>query len=212
MSKALIDCQYFGSIYYYHILNSSEEVLIDIGEHFKKSSFRNRCYIPGPNCVLFLTVPLEKGKNQRCIMNTLKISYNHPWQRLHWKTLCACYRRSPFFEYYEDEIYQLIFKENIKLVDLNISILNWTINILSLKTKIVFSEIYVENSNSEYVDWRLKLIPNKPFLEEAENYISPKYIQVFEEKTGFKKNMSILDLIFNEGPNARSFFTDQGLY
>jgi hypothetical protein len=208
MSKALVDCQYFGSIFYYHILNVSEEVLIDIGEHFKKSSFRNRCYIPGPNGVLLLTVPLKKGKNQRCSMNALEISYNHQWQSLHWKTLCACYRRSPFFEYYEDEIYQMIFKENLKLVDLNISILNWSINLLSLKTKIVFSEQYVENPRSKYVDWRLNLIPNKPFLEEVENYISPKYIQVFEEKTGFKKNMSILDLIFNEGPNAGSFLNN----
>lgn len=208
MSKIIIDSQYFGSILYFHLLNSFEEVLIDLGEHFKKSTYRNRCYIPGPNGVLFLSVPLEKGKNQRCKMHKIKISYNDSWQNLHWKTLCACYRRSPFFEYYEEEVYGLIYRENNRLIDLNISILEWVLNTLSLNTNIVFSEKYVENLSSEYVDWRLKLRPNKLLKEQISNFEAPKYIQVFEERTGFKKNMSILDLIFNEGPNAASFFNN----
>tara|TARA_B100000530_G_scaffold317077_1_gene247864 strand:+ start:615 stop:1244 length:630 start_codon:yes stop_codon:yes gene_type:complete len=208
MLKSIIDCQYFGSILYFLIINKSKEVVVDLGENFKKSTYRNRFYIPGPNGVTFLSVPLKKGKNQRCNMNSIEISYDHPWQNLHWKTLCSCYRRSPFFEYYEDELKILLFKKNLKLVDLNISIIEWIFKTLSLENvNINYSENYIENITSELTDYRSKLKPNIYLHEEFINdYSLPKYIQVFEEKIGFKKNMSVLDLIFNEGPNSSSYF------
>ena len=208
MPKSLIDCQYFGSILYFLIVHKSKNVLVDLGENFKKSTYRNRFYIPGPNGILFLTVPLKKGKNQRCNMNAIEISYNHPWQDLHWKTLCASYRRSPYFEYYEDEVKELLYRKHLKLVDLNIYIIEWLFKTLSFESvKISYSENYIDNLSLDLTDYRSKLKPNVTIYEELINdYTLPKYIQVFEDKIGFKSNMSILDLIFYEVPNSVSYF------
>lgn len=208
MKPFILESQYVGTLLYFHLLNISEKSIIDVGEHYIKSTFRNRLNIPGPNGIMLLTVPLKKGKNQRSKMKDIEISYDHLWQKIHWDSLCACYRRSPYFEFYEDELYEIFNKKFHYLVDINKAILTWSIRQLNLDVDLTYSNTFLKNNNLNYIDWRIKHKSMKLIKELDMEYTSPKYIQVFEEKIGFKENMSILDIIFNEGPNAGSFFSN----
>ena len=89
----LIESQYFPSIYFYKTLTEGKILQIERYEHYQKVSFRNRCYIAGPNGIILLSVPLSKGKNQRTVMKDVRISNEENWQALHWKTLTSAYRR-----------------------------------------------------------------------------------------------------------------------
>ena len=103
MNSILIESQYIGACSYWNILLKSSAITIDKEEHYTKRSYRNRAHILGANGLLRLSIPLERGKQQHSKMKDVRISYNERWQDLHWQSFTSAYRRSPFFEYYEDE-------------------------------------------------------------------------------------------------------------
>src|ERR1043165_2589546 len=103
----LVESQYFPLIHYYKTLINHYILQIERYEHYQKLSYRNRCYIAGPNGTILLSVPLAKGKNQRTVMKDVRISNEENWQSQHWKTLVSAYRRSPWFEYYEEDLLSL---------------------------------------------------------------------------------------------------------
>lgn len=182
---------YFAPIRYISDWIEQPTITLDIYENFQKQTYRNRCYILSPNGLQKLIVPIEhSGKRQ---MKDLKISYTQDWQKEHYKSLEAAYRRSPYFEYYEDFL-QPIFSTQIKfLIDLNIKTLEQILNMLQLECKYTTSVAYVEDNSH---DFRQKYNAK----QRVENL--PEYTQVFSEKMKFQSDLSILDLLFNLGPQS----------
>lgn len=196
----LIESQYFPSISFYKTLINHDILLIERYEHYQKVSFRNRCYIAGPNGSILLSVPLARGKNQRTVMKDVRISHDEKWQALHWKTLVSAYRRSPWFEYYEDELGRLFTREVSYLLDWNLMCLEWANKVIGISSPITFTDEYHKNyeAGTGITDARDTILPSpKPVDEET-----VRYTQVFQERVGFLPDMSILDLIFCEGKRS----------
>ncbi|WP_298708576.1 WbqC family protein [Chitinophaga sp.] len=191
----LIESQYFPNINFYKTLIESEKVRFERMEHYQKVSFRNRCYIAGPNGKILLSVPLVKGKNQRTVMKDVRISNQEPWQSLHWKTLTSAYRRSPWFEYFEPELEALYEKEFEYLLDWNMACFEFANRALGFEPVVEMTDTFNKDYSADpsILDLRDKMQPGK----EPEN--APAYTQVFGERTGFLPNLSILDLLFCEG-------------
>ncbi|MBV7529354.1 WbqC family protein [Chitinophaga sp. sic0106] len=194
-STLLIESQYFPSIDFYKTSIEHDILLLEKYEHYQKVSYRNRCYLAGPNGKMILSVPLTKGKNQRTVMKDVRISNEERWQSLHWKTLVSAYRRSPWFEYFEPELEELYERKFDYLLDWNLACLEWANNKLGLQQTILFTDGY-QKEVTGVTDMRDKLQPG------TVQFPGIQYAQVFEDRTGFLPGMSILDLLFCEGKQA----------
>lgn len=195
----LIDCQFFGTINYYKILFQYSNIEIEQYENYQKMSFRNRCMVAGSNGVVGLSVPLEKGRGQRELMKDIRISRDGNWRVQHWRTIASCYSRAPFFEYYCDGVHDLLRKDQVFLLDMNLEILDWLKRVLKLPATIRPTSEYRKTVPEGMTDLRNQLLP-KNYLAAPWNL---KYTQVFEDRIGFRPNLSILDLLFCSGPETR---------
>lgn len=185
---------YFGPIEEFVYLAQNNTVTYESKEHFVKQSYRNRCIIYGANGLLRLTVPLVLKSREKTAMEQVKISYAENWQAHHWKSIKSAYKNSPFFDYYEELLLPLFLEEVDTLKNLNLKILSSVKQCLQLSCETLLNQEFKAYTDN---DLRLNIHPKKnPTLQ------LPRYIQVFEERHGFHKNLSILDLIFNEGPSA----------
>lgn len=191
----LIESQYFPPIDFYKTLIEHDILQIEKYEHYQKLSFRNRCYVAGPNGRMILSVPLTRGKNQRTVMKDVRISNDEKWQALHWKTLVSAYRRSPWFEYYEADMQGLFEKPFEFLLDWNLACFEWVNSKLGINMPLTFTESYQKDVPG-ITDARDTILPNV-IRDDA-----PRYTQVFQERTGFIPGLSILDLLFCEGKQA----------
>ena len=200
----IIDLQYFPSIISFKNLYKYSNIVFDQYEYYEKMSFRSRCRIVGAEGPIDLSVPLLKGRDQRSIMKDVRISGLQPWQDRHWKTIVSCYSRSPWFEFYRDELEGLYKKPFVYLLDWNLACFEWTLGVLKMTVPVSLSEDYrKEYDGLEWVDWRGKILP-KNSQKEGDPMDTPplKYQQVFEDRIGFIPNLSILDLLFCEGKRA----------
>ena len=186
--NVLLQSVYAGNVNYYAALVKAKSVLIDINEHFLKQSYRNRCIIYTSNGPLALSIPVIK-KNKTPMKNVL-IDVNKDWKTNHWRAISSAYNSSPFFEFYCDELKEVLSKEYSSLANLNRALL-------------ITSETYITIKDSE-LDLRSTLNPKKTF-KGSDTY--PRYIQIFEAKYGFQSNLSILDLLFHEGPESLNYLT-----
>ena len=185
---------YFGPIEEFVYLAQHDSVTYEIKEHFVKQSYRNRCVIYGANGLLRLTVPLVLKSREKTAMEDIKISYAENWQSQHWKSIQSAYKNSPFFDFYEELLLPLFLEKYTTLKELNVKTLSIIKECLQLDCSIKFNSEFIPYSEN---DLRLTIHPKrKPTLELS------RYIQVFEEKFKFYPNLSILDLLFNEGPSA----------
>lgn len=193
----LIESQYFPRLSYYKALINRDILLIERYEHYQKLSFRNRCYIAGPNGTILLSVPLARGKNQRTVMKDVKISNEEKWQGQHWKTLVSAYRRSPWFEYHEESLGKLYEQPANFLLDWNMACFEWANDVIGLSHPVAFTDEYEKEYNpaSGITDLRDTMDPSSTVSPDN----TPIYTQVFQERTGFIPDLSILDLIFCEG-------------
>ncbi len=199
----LIDNQYFPTISFYYTLLNNTNINIVEYENFKKSTFRNRCIITGSNGPITLSVPLKSGRNQKSLFRSVEISYTEDWQKRHWRSLLACYSRSPFFEYYQLSLYGLFCLKEKFLFDYN----------LKVQEKLAF---LFKVDLPTCLNMRPK--PGDTFTDLRDSYtpqnfrdakIPGEYVQVFGEKTGFIPNLSILDLICNLGPEALNYLKSE---
>lgn len=195
--KALkIENQYFPVVNWFKYSCQYKYVILSSCEEYQKMSFRNRTVICGSNGLINLSVPIENGRSQKAPFKDVKISYQENWQLSHWRSIASCYGKSPFFSYYKDELQKLFYKRHSFLFDLNLTILNWLKVVIKLPAQIVIAE---EDSTIpdaiEIANMTNKWLP-KNFQNDPD---SIKYSQVFEDKIGFKPNVSILDMLFNTG-------------
>jgi hypothetical protein len=197
---AVLPLFYLPPVEYIAELNScNPDFLIEGHEHFPKQTYRNRANIYSPDGLLTLVVPVVKGSKMHTPVKDVKISYDFNWQRLHWMSLQACYRRSAYFEYYEDgfEIFYRI-KEKY-LFDLNEKLLHLLLSLLKIKTSIHYTHSF-EATYNDRKDFRESIHPKKESV-----YPQKPYYQLFEDRHGFIKNLSVVDLLFNQGPQAVNF-------
>ena len=200
--KALLSSTYFGPIQWYQKLNRYDECLIERHESFIKQTYRNRMIIPTTNGPLSLTIPTNHDISLS--MKDIRISDHANWRHVHWNALLSAYGESPFFEYYQDDIRPFFEKKYEFLFDFNMETTEKMIELLDIRPKISITEAYIQSKEleeeDEIKDFRDAIRPKKP-LPDAE-FVPKRYYQVYGQKHGFQPNMSILDLLFNEGNEA----------
>jgi hypothetical protein len=192
---------YLPPIQYFSKLLSYDKVYIDLHEHFVKQSYRSRCNILTANGVHTLAVPVVHGKGEHVKMKEIRISYDQPWQPLHWKTLQSAYRSAPYFEYYEDRLKPFYEKRFEYLVDFNGELLKTVLGFMDSDIKQEFTSAY-RKEYPDADDFRCVIHPKLSRAEEDPDFVPVPYQQVFSKEHGFAPNLSILDLLFNEGPGS----------
>lgn len=199
-STIIVDNQYFSCVNYYSALFAHSHIRLEACELYRKMSFRNRCIIAGSNGLINLSVPLQNGRDQKGMIKEIKVDNKESWQRQHWHTIFSCYGNSPFFEFYQDGVENLFRKKYEYLFDLNMEMLDWVASILKLPGQISLTESFFKSYPEEIDDDRNRWLPRN--FQQEENPI--RYTQVFEERIQFQQNLSILDLLFCEGPQTTS--------
>jgi len=195
----IMPLSYLPPIEFYQIMLKYKNVVLDIHEHFHKQFYFNRCEIYGANGKLKLSVPVKKNRD-RTPLKDASVSYDQNWRTIHWRSIQAAYRRSPFFEYYENEMAPIYLNHAPeKLIDWNLKLFELVNNLLGVEVRLSFTESYqkVYENAADYRNLNLPKLSGISALKEIQ------YQQVFQEKYGFIKNLSILDLLFCEGHYAR---------
>jgi hypothetical protein len=177
---------YFPPISWFSRLWSQAAVALEACENYQKGSVRNRCHIAGPNGEQMLSVPLVKGKHQRTPIREVRIAYDEPWQRQHWRSIRTAYGNAPFFEHYADGLAPFFERRYPFLFDLNLEVVQFFIQKTGWRGEVLFSEKYAPQLLGS---WEL---PRS----------STRYPQVFEEKHGFLPDLSMLDLLLCCGKQA----------
>lgn len=200
-NTAILPLFYLPPVGYFSLLQKQgQDFLIEKHEHLAKQTYRNRASIYSPNGKLDLTVPLVKGSKTHTKMKDVKISYDFNWQRLHWLSLETCYRSSAYFEYYEDELSRFYQEKFGFLFDFNMELMEWLSKKLKLNTELKTTISYEDNILPE-LDFRRMMNPKK-----SDEFLNIKpYYQVFEDRHQFLPNLSIVDLLFNQGPQAKLY-------
>lgn len=203
MDNLIIEYQYFGSINYIKTSFQFSNIEFEVCETFQKMSFRNRMVLAGSNGLVNLSVPLEKGRDQKQLLKDVRISYSLPWQQQHWRTIESCYNRSPFYEYYRDWLEGFYTRRPVFLVDLNREIMDWLVRQLKPTAQLGETSGFYTAYPAEIADYRNRWLPRN-FQNDETSII---YQQVFEDRIGFQKNLSILDMLFCEGPGSRTLLS-----
>jgi hypothetical protein len=205
LKKVLLFPTYFPSISHIAAMSQADEIMFEVEDNFQKQTNRNRMYIYSPNGIQLLNIPIKHSTatvHQKT--KDVRIENDFDWQKQHFKSLESAYRSSPFFEYFEDELLPIFEKKHTFLMDLNFEALELTSKFMKFdfdfkKTTEYFHEV-------ENVDDFRYLANGKKDTNQFE-----VYKQVFDDKYGFLNNLSVLDLIFNDGRFALEYCRNQSL-
>lgn len=205
-STAVLSLHYFPCQDFFKILRTYDRILIEVHEHFRKQSYHNRCYIQAANKVLMLSVPVKSG-SQKTEIRKVKIDYQNKWKGVHLRSIRSAYGSAPFFDFLFDELETALDAEPELLFDLNMELLQIMLRFLRVSPKISFTERFVSNysessdTENRIDDFRELMHPKKPVL-----FSHAPYTPLFG--TDFKKNLSTVDALFCEGPQAVMLFSD----
>lgn len=222
--NSLLSATYFGPVQWYQKLNRSGLCYIEQHDHFIKQTYRNRCVIATTQGTQALTVPIERYDGVKCEMRDIRISDHGAWRHLHWNALVSAYGESPFFEFYADDLRPFFEKRWQFLYDYDLAITEKMCELLDIHPTLRRTEEYIKLPDStaddttkaalipsdgiagnliQWADYREVIRPKHP-LPDADFQPRP-YYQVYKQKFGFLPNLSILDLLFNEGNEAVLF-------
>lgn len=226
LSTALLSTTYFGPIQWYQKLNRYDHCVIEQFDNFQKQTYRNRCRIATANGSQVLTVPVERTEG-KCLMRDVRISDHGAWRHLHWNALQSAYGESPFFEFYADDLHPFFERRWTFLLDFNMDITNKLCELLDIHPRLSLTTNYLPSTSGEeeksfgkeektpgedekspeemepFIDFREAIHPKHP-LPDADFAPRP-YYQQHAPRNGFQPNLSILDLLFNEGNEAIFF-------
>ena len=202
MSETLLTTAYLPPVQYFAALYHAEKVVIEKYDHYLKQTYRNRCVIAGANGVLALSVPIVKPEKPKTFSCDIEISDHGNWQHLHWNAIISAYNSSPFFEYYADDFAPFYRKKFQFLFDFNEGLRSLICRLLEIEPPVAFSTEYMTAACSD-ADFRETIHPKKEIAEIDSPFTAKEYYQVFRQKHGFLPNLSIIDLLFNMGPEAR---------
>ena len=195
--KTVLPIFYLPPVSWFSVfLNPENQITFEQFENFPKQTYRNRATIYGANGKLPLIIPIKHtGKRE---IKDIEISFAEDWQKLHWKSIKTAYQSTPYFEFYEDKLKSIFSEKIISLKDFNIKALGIILAILKTEKKYDFTSEYFKNPESE--DYRER------FSAKSESeFDTPEYYQSFSDKYGFLKDLSILDLICNIGPESLTY-------
>ena len=206
--KSLLSTTYFGPMQWYQKLYRSDKCEIEQWESFQKQTWRNRCLIATTNGIQALTVPVEH--NNSPLIKDIRISDHGNWRHLHWNALQSAYGESPFFEYYQDDIRPFFerpqggssagMQRYDFLIDFNEAIRSKICDLIDIQPQVSLTNHFVAEPQDGVTDFRTAISPKHPADDPD---FSPKtYYQVYQQKHGFLSNLSILDLLFNMGPES----------
>jgi hypothetical protein len=197
----MIDLHYFGNINYYITLSKSENEEFAVHLPYQKGWFNNKCMISTANGPLKLSIPIVGGRNQNALLKDVRIAYDENWRHQHLRAIETSYGNAPFFDFYFLKFENFFQKKYEYLVDLNLSAHELVYDIIKIEKKFRLTQ---ENSKEINVSFSKQEVKSNP----TNNNIHLKYEQVFENKIGFIKNLSIIDLIFCTGPQAKQLINN----
>jgi hypothetical protein len=217
---------YFGSVEHYRLLAQHPRVIIDLGEHYERQSYRTRTSIVGPNGKQDLVVQIARRSGEKMPMRSVGLSYIETWPQQHVHAIRSAYGNTPWFIHYIDAIEAVVMRKYDRLVDLDLATMRMGLKWLGLGTELVVSEAYVvprllsdvpggphsvevgrpgheTSDNEQGFDLRTTLHPKRPLPPELSAV--PAYPQIFADRHGFVPRMSVIDLVMNAGPEARRY-------
>jgi hypothetical protein len=192
--QTIFPTSYFGNLEYFRLLCKVQDPLIETREHFIKQSIRTRCKILGSNGELMLSVPVIKPLGSKTPLDQILVSDDPTWRKEHWRSIYSAYAAAPYFEHYEMDVKSLIFSDFRNLIDLNSAITKSIIQWLSLPVNLVYTTSFESKYDLDYRHYNF----------ERHEKVAP-YIQVFPFDQSCNSSLSILDLLFCEGPLSRNW-------
>ena len=197
MASVYLSTAYLGPVQYYCKLLSFDTVMMETNENYLKQTYRNRCMIAAANGIQSLTVPVENPPTDKCLIRDIRISGHGNLRHNHWNALVSAYGMSPFFEYYQDDFAPIYERKHQFLFDLNEELRTTVCELLDIRPNVNYTTEYqnaVPNDFREII--RPKHAGKDPLFDPQ------PYYQVFRDKYGFLPNVSIVDLLFNMGPES----------
>ncbi|GJM62088.1 MULTISPECIES: WbqC family protein [Persicobacter] len=196
----LIELHYFPSVEYLACILQADKVLLEVKENFVKQTYRNRCRLLTSQGARDLTIPIVAG-NKKQPMEKIQVDDSQNWRMIHWRSIKTAYGKAPFYEHYIDYLEDVFFSEESSLLQFNYQLLKLILKLMGISKKLEFTTDYVKVSDSEkIIDMRGRLNPKKSYTEN--DILEPlAYPQLFGNE--FVANLSVLDLLFCEGPNAK---------
>lgn len=199
-STAILSSAYFPPVQWMQKLHIYNKVYVERNDNFCKQTYRNRCVIATANGVQALTVPIERFEGAKCPMRDIRISDHGEWRHLHWNAIVSAYGESPFFDYYADDLRPFFERKWKYLFDFNMEIVDKLCELLDVRTNISLTDSYADAALLSADDLRDVIRPKHPA---ADPLFAPRpYYQVYASRHGFQSNMSVLDLLCNEGPEG----------
>lgn len=200
--SCLLSTAYFPNIQYVSKLLRHKKCWVDVHETYQKQSFRNRCTIFGANGKLDLSIPVVRPNGNQTKTKDIKIDYSTKWQLDHWRAIKSAYGNSPFFEIFEPELAYLFDKKVRFLVDFNQQALGQLFKSLGYAIQLEATNNFNEDFQPATFNYRDSIHPKKR-MQKPDKYFEPiSYFQTFREKHGFISNLSFIDLMVHEGPQA----------
>jgi hypothetical protein len=195
----LISSAYLPPVEYFSLIMNAENVLVEGEENYHKQTYRNRCCILSADGIQILTVPVYLGSLHKTPLKEIRIDYSKRWQQIHLRAIIASYGSSPFFEFYFEDFERIIMGNHELLVDLNSRLTDAAMKILGLEKSVCFTDSFVPTGKIE-TDYRYTISPKRKSV-----YAVKEYTQVFGYNNAFTGGLSIIDLIFNMGPEAANY-------
>jgi hypothetical protein len=198
--EILVSTAYLPPVEYFSVISRANEINIEKEENYVKQTYRNRCYILSSHGPQHLSVPVYLGSLHKTPVKDIKIDYSKRWQQVHLRAITASYSSSPYFEFYFENIEKIILQHHDFLLDLNMELTYSILEILKIRKIFVFTTCFEPVSDKEN-DFRYKISPKNESL-----FRSKKYSQVFSREKDFIPRLSIIDLVFNMGPDSVNYF------
>lgn len=202
MKSVLLSSAYLAPVEYYTKLLAYDRVLVEQHDHYIKQTYRNRCTIAAPDGELALSIPTVKPDTLKCPLRDIRISDHGNWRHLHWNAIESAYNHTPYFEYYKDDFRPFYEKKYEFLADFNEELCRLVCSLIDMQPTVERTTEYRPLPSQDEDDFRERIHPKKDFRLEDPAFFPQPYYQVFQERHGFLPNLSIIDLLFNMGPES----------
>ncbi len=198
-NSVLLSSAYMPPVQWFTKLVAYSKVYVEQFDHYCKQTYRNRCIIATQAGTQALTVPVTLPET-KTFMRDVLISDHGDWRHLHWQSLVSAYENSPFFEFYADDFRPFFEKDYKYLFDFNQELTAMLCRLIDVEYSPVLTAEYADSALLEADDFRDAINPKHPAADPC--FVPQKYYQVFAQRNGFKPNLSVVDLLFNEGPEG----------